>query len=362
MEGHSPRCICLLCVLRKTSKHHKLVVPCRFNLLNSCKFSCDECRFTHYEYDEIPPCRNGVNCRFGPTKCLFLHDSFEGDGNVVENLPLSNTDHAAEEQPAGTVKKKNRKKKKKKNNNESRLVESKKDSQSSQSPLQPMMDEEIELQSGSESEGESVSDSPLEAIQESSPLASVVDEPSPEPKLSPFEKEEMKEVVVNVFSSSGINAQPDTSVVPLTQLPAKDVVDALQCSDPIPNKESIPDASLTQSPTIEVVDAPKLRLKPKWHHECTESKPQWQHTHIEVGLIDNRPSFLRCTSCKNSYITMRPPRNKRPSRHYASGRPCSTCGIALHGTYWSHHTFRNLRCPFKDDKHCDKCLVLPSSK
>ena len=120
------RCICFLCVLRRASNRTKLAVPCKFNLFNRCKFPCDECRFTHYEFDDIPPCRLGEKCRFGPTKCLFLHDSVEEVGINDENLPHCNHVLAVEDHHAGTATKKKKKKKKKKKMKKKKTTKKKK--------------------------------------------------------------------------------------------------------------------------------------------------------------------------------------------------------------------------------------------
>ena len=143
-------------------------------------------------------------------------------------------------------------------------------------------------------------------------FASVVDEPSPEPKLSPFEKKEMKEVVVNEFSSSGDNAQPDTSEAPLTQLPAEEVVDAPQCSDSFPTEES-----------------------------STFDKVRY------------------CQSCDQDYAYYAYLNSlNRPSRHYVPDSRCAECDTDFQkGPYWGHRQNRDgAMCKYKGLKFFQECV------
>ena len=159
MEGHFADCICKLCCIRRR-KSGKKGIPCKFHLEDRCRHTestSSECSFAHLSFEEIPPCPFGSNCKFGPTKCLFLHDTlrdisdFFGDGGYT--LPQPDSWIPAAPKVRNNTKKKRKKKKK---NTKNRLVESNPDSQPSQNPFQPLsMEEEKAAESDSESEGES---------------------------------------------------------------------------------------------------------------------------------------------------------------------------------------------------------------
>ena len=96
--NHEARCICALCVLGKfisQGKKKNPVPPCRFYLQGNCRHEdSKDCNFNHLDFEQIPECVFGGDCKFKLTKCLFVHpvcleEVDSTTGNEIADLSLS---------------------------------------------------------------------------------------------------------------------------------------------------------------------------------------------------------------------------------------------------------------------------------
>ena len=311
MEGHFEDCICKLCRIRRR-KNGKKCVPCKFFLEDRCRHvATDGCKFAHLSFEMIPPCPFVINCNFGPTECLFLHEPLRELPVLDNSVPPPWIPPAPPVPKIARKKKKKKRSKKKKNNKKNRLVESNPDSQSSQNQFQPLskvLEDAADSDFGSESDDSSTQE-------EEATLFS--DDPSGLEELSEVKEKEA------------------------------------------PNSSGDIDEAQVQEVKDESVQAP-IPTTPLQNNSPneTEESPAPQ-PHVLRTKYDN----YRCTTCKYTLYKYRPYMGTDPSsiHYFIPNSSCTRCGVELVEGYSSHDPiWKSNDCRFIDEKFCDICLLVLS--
>mmetsp|Transcript_6974 Transcript_6974/g.9365 ORF Transcript_6974/g.9365 Transcript_6974/m.9365 type:complete len:256 (-) Transcript_6974:168-935(-) len=92
MQSHEENCKCCLCRhIRGEERKPFGNIPCKdFLMPHGC--SRAECKFGHFEADQIPACKFGKKCNFGPSRCAFDHFKTLDHTEESKNSYLPNMD------------------------------------------------------------------------------------------------------------------------------------------------------------------------------------------------------------------------------------------------------------------------------